>query len=262
MQKIVFGFMIFLITQQGHAQWGRPKGFEKKEGVVAGQPPSESEDFSDVAVQPNESVGDFNKGKGRKPKNDHSAKVKNVKLEAPMIGGTGCPEGTVGLTLTPDSKTISIIFDSYKVQAGRSFSLKKDIKYCSLRVPVDIPAGFQFAIVKLDYRGYNSIPERARVSYLTTYSFADQQTGKQVGKRIRRQAFFKGPIDEEFMLSSDVSSEPVWSQCGRTMQFRIDTRAIATTNSRGDDVMGMIDSIDASVGTSGVEYHLVWQACN
>ncbi len=261
MLKAVFVLVTILVAQQGQAQFGQSKGVGKKAEAGGSHPSSNSEDFADVIVQADEKVGAFNKGAGKAPKNNHSAKVKGVKLNRPHLGGSGCPEGTVGVTLTPDNKTLSVIFDNYIVQAGRSFNLKRDIKNCSVRVPVEVPAGYQFAVVKLDYRGYNSIPEKAKVSYLTIYSFTDIQTGKQIGRRIRRQYFFKGPLDEEYTLSSDVSSEPIWSSCGRAVQFGFDTRAIAATNGQGDDVMGTIDSIDASVGTSGVEYHLVWQAC-
>lgn len=242
MLRLVFVFTL-LMAQQGRAQSDSSNG------------------VPDPVVQPDESVAEFKKGKGGEPKNKHSAKVNGVKLKGPKLGGTGCPEGTVGVSITPDNKTMSVIFDNYIAQAGRSFDLKRDIKTCTVSVPLSVPAGYQFAIVKLDYRGYHSIPEKGRASYLTIYSFSDANTGKQMGRRIRRQYAYKGPLDEEYTLSSDVSSEPVWSRCGQAVNFRIDTRVIAASNGRGDDVMATIDSLDASVGNS-VQYHLVWQACN
>jgi hypothetical protein len=239
MLRLVFVF-ILVIAQQGRAQ--------------------SDNGASDPVVQPDESVGDFKKGKGAEPKNKHSAKVNGVKLKGPKLGGSGCPEGTVGVSITPDNKTMSIIFDNYIAQAGRSFDLKRDIKTCSVSVPLSVPAGFQFAVVKLDYRGYHLVPEKGRTNYLTIYSFTDANSGKQIGKRIRRKVAFQGPLDEEYILSSDVSSEPVWSRCGQAVNFRIDTRVVVASNGRGDDVMATIDSLDASVGNS-VQYHLVWQAC-
>lgn len=218
-------------------------------------------DPSDPTVQGDESVANFNSGFGAQPKNKNSVKVNGVKLHRPSLGGNGCPEGTVGVAISPDNKILSVIFDNYVVQAGRSTGKKRDVKTCSVRMPLEVPAGFQFTVVKLDYRGYNSIPNnKGRTSYLAIYSFLDAATGKQVGRRIRRQKTFRGPLDEEYILSSDISAEPVWSRCGKSMNFQINTRAMAISNGKNEDVMGTIDSLDASVD-SKVEYHLLWQAC-
>lgn len=263
MWRLVFALSIG-IAQYGHAQGTHPVFGSKKPGGAPVAPLENLPDAgesSDPGVQPDENVGNFSKGIGAAPKNKNSAKVKGlVKLKGPVVGGSGCPEGTVGVALTPDNKTLSLVFDNYIVQAGRSTGLKRDIKSCSITLPVEVPAGYQFAVVKLDYRGFNSIPKNGRTRYLTIYSFLDGNSGKQLGKRVRRQFGFKGPIDEEYVISSDVSSSPIWSRCGKSVNFRVDTRAAAVTNGKGDDVMGMIDSIDAAVGTS-VEYHLLWQEC-
>jgi hypothetical protein len=211
-------------------------------------------------LQSDEDVSNFVKGKGNAPKNQLSAAVKNVKLKKPLLGGTGCPEGTIAASITPDAKTISLLFDNYIAEAGNSAGVKRDIKNCSVQLPIEVPAGFQFTIVKLDYRGFNFVPEGGRARYVTMYTFLDGETKKQVGRRIRRNFIFEGPLDEEYTISSDVANKPIWSKCGKSMEFRLDTRAIAVTNEEGEDVMATIDSIDASAGTS-VEYHLLWKEC-
>lgn len=215
----------------------------------------------DPALQGDEDVSDFIKGKGNGPSNLNSAIVSGVKLKKPQLGGTGCPEGTIGASISPDAKTISLLFDNYIAQAGNSSGVKRDIKNCSVQLPIEVPAGFQFTIVKLDYRGYNSVPDGGRARYVTMYSFFDGQTNKQIGKRIRRNYIFNGPLEEDYTISSDVSNKPIWSNCGKSLTFRLDTRAIAVTNEEGEDVLATIDSIDASAGTA-VEYHLSWRECS
>ena len=42
----------------------------------------------------------------------------DISLGQPGYGGTGCPSGSVSATLSPDSKSLSLLFDSYLVQAG------------------------------------------------------------------------------------------------------------------------------------------------
>lgn len=212
-------------------------------------------------VQAGEDVGNFSNQWGLPPKNDNSAQVGGVQMQQPFLNGSGCPNGTVGATLTPDNKTLSLLFDNYVVQAGQSVGVKKNVKQCTILVPVTSPPGFQFTIVKLDYRGFNSIPVNGRTRYVTIYSFIDAQTGQEMGKRIRRRFDFQGPLADNYVLSSDVAQKPFWSKCGSQIQLRIDTRAVAVTNQNNEDVMGTIDSIDSAVGTSA-EYHLLWQVCN
>lgn len=214
----------------------------------------------DPALQADEDVSDFIKGNGSGPKNNLSALVAGVKLKKPLLGGTGCPEGTISASITPDAKTISLLFDNYIAEAGNSSGVKRDIKNCSVQLPIEVPAGYQFTIVKLDYRGFNSIPDGGRTRYVTIYSFLDEETKKQLGKRIRRNYIFNGPLEEDYTISADVASKPIWSNCGKSLQFRLDTRAIAVTNEDGEDVMATIDSVDASAGSS-VEYHLMWKEC-
>ncbi len=243
--RMIFVLTLVILVRQGQAQSGAADN--------VGDP-------SDPSVQAGESVADFNSGAGSAPKNKNSAKVNGVNLKRPSLAGNGCPDGTVGVAMSPDQKTISLIFDNYVVQAGRSVGIKRDVKICSVILPLEVPAGYQFTVVKLDYRGYNLIPKNGRTGYLAIYSFIDASTGKQIGKRIRRRKTFRGPLDAEYVLSSDISSEPVWSKCGRTVNFQINTRAAAVSNGKNEDVMGTIDSIDSS-SDSRVEYHLLWQTC-
>lgn len=214
------------------------------------------------AVQSDESVAEFVKGLGGNPKNGKSFFHKGIKLKTPVTGGSGCESGTVGAALTEDKKTLSIVFDNYVAEAGVSSGVKRDVKTCSVSVPVEVPAGMQFMVVKLDYRGFNSIPKNARTRYVTMYSLINEN-GKQMGKRIRRRFDFFGPLESDYVLSSDISNQMVWSKCGKTVNFRIDTRAVAATNKKGEDTMATIDSIDAATTSpsSNVAYHLLWQEC-
>lgn len=221
--------------------------------------PKDSPDCQDFPLQPGEHVGGFNKGKGFGPKNGHSEKVKGVKLKNPLLGGTGCQQGTVAATLSPDSKVLSLLFDNYIAKAGKSAGVHRDIKTCTVLVPFEVPAGYKFTIVKLDYRGFNSIPANAKTKYVTIYSMFESETNKPVSDRLRRMYQFDGPLTENYIISSDVSSEPLWSPCGKTINFRIDTRAVAVSNQAEEDVMATIDSIDAAANS--VDYHLLWQTC-
>lgn len=42
----------------------------------------------------------------------------DISLGEPGYGGTGCPSGTVSVTLSPDAKSLSLLFDEYVVSVG------------------------------------------------------------------------------------------------------------------------------------------------
>ena len=46
------------------------------------------------------------------------AHADDIKLGVPGYGGSGCPSNSVSATLSPDSKSLSLLFDEYIVQAG------------------------------------------------------------------------------------------------------------------------------------------------
>lgn len=254
--KTIIFLSLLIVTPSVFGQsFGKPGILGKKK-----KPITDLAEKLDPSLQSDEDFAQFMNGLGGPAKNQLSALVKGVKLKNPKLGGTGCPEGTIGASITPDGKTISLIFDNYIAEAGQSAGVNRDIKTCSVELPIEVPAGYQFTIVKLDYRGFNSIPDGGVARYVTIYSFLDGETKKQMGRRIRRNFVFNGPLEEEYTISSDVSSKPVWSACGKNMVFRLDTRAVAVTNQEREDVMATIDSVDASAA-SGVDYYLTWQEC-
>lgn len=263
LKKLSVSILALTIMTGSYAQAQFQHGSFNLKGPKPGKDLPDIGQAQEPAVQPDESVADFIKGKGGSPKNKNSVFNKNIKLKQPTIGGNGCSAGTVGAALTEDKKTLSVVFDNYVAEAGASAGVKRDVKNCSVAIPVEVPAGMQFMLVKLDYRGFNSIPANARTRYITMYSMVDPDKGKQIGKRIRRKFDFFGPLEEEYIISSDISNQIVWSKCGKTVNFKIDTRIAAATNKNNEDVMATIDSLDASAGgaSNNVEYHLLWQEC-
>ncbi len=89
------------------------------------------------------------------------ARADSISLGQPGYGGTGCPAGTASTVLSPDRKSLSILFDNCYVEAGGSTNRSLSRKACSLAIPVHIPQGLSISILAIDYRGYNSIPAGA-----------------------------------------------------------------------------------------------------
>src|SRR3954467_15421199 len=86
------------------------------------------------------------------------AHADDISLGGPGYGGTGCPSGSVSTTLSPDAKSLSLLFDSYQTEAGGDTGKTFDRKSCNIAIPVHVPQGLSISVLAVDYRGYNNLP--------------------------------------------------------------------------------------------------------
>jgi hypothetical protein len=179
-----------------------------------------------------------------------SAFADDISLGQPSYGGTGCPGGTASAVLSPDAKSLSLLFDAYTVEAmGQK---RVDRKSCNVAIPVHVPHGLSLSIVQVDYRGFNSLPQGALSSFNVEYFFAGQK-----GPKYQRN--FSGPVTSDFLVQNPLLvSAIVWSPCGADTILRTNSSMSVQTNGMGQQAQSSIDSIDIS---AGVIYRLAWRQC-
>jgi hypothetical protein len=176
----------------------------------------------------------------------------DIELGIPSYGGNGCPAGSASATLSPDAKQLSILFDSYIVEAGRSSGKSLDRKSCNVAIPVHVPQGYSISILRADYRGFVSVPRAAQAQFTVEYFFAGMR-----GPRIVEN--FNGPQDRDYLLTDHLTAEAlVWSPCGADVNLRINSSMLAKTNRNRDDVLATVDSTDVD---AQMVYHLQWRQC-
>lgn len=181
-----------------------------------------------------------------------TAKADDLRLGEPGYAGTGCPQGSVSAVLSPDQKSLSILFDSYQAQAGGDTRLRIDRKNCSVAIPVHVPHGYSISVYKVDYRGYTFVPSGGMARFNVEYFFAGY-----LGPRGSRT--FMGPVNGDYLISNDVGvSAMVWSPCGADTNMRINTSMLAQTNSRYEQTLATVDSTDVR---SSIVYRLAWRQC-
>lgn len=175
-----------------------------------------------------------------------------LRLGEPAYGGTGCPAGSASVSVSPDQSAVSILFDQFLTEAGRTNGRRMDRKSCNLSIPVYVPQGYSVALFQVDYRGYNGIPGGAYNRFDAEYFWAGSR-----GPRISRQ--FYGPLNDVYTLTDNlVATSQVWSPCGASINLRVNASMMSTTNNRMDQTIGTVDSADIS---SGLVYHLQWRRC-
>jgi hypothetical protein len=181
-----------------------------------------------------------------------SALADDIRLGDPAYGGNGCPQGTASAVLSPDHKALSILFDQYSAEAGRTTGRHLDRKSCNIAIPVHVPSGYSISLFQVDYRGFNSLPSGGSSRLNVDYFFAGQR-GPSYSKQ------FNGELNQDYLVSNKLIGESlVWSPCGADTNLRVNSSIMAETNSRNEQTIATVDSADIR---SGLVYHIQWREC-
>jgi hypothetical protein len=176
----------------------------------------------------------------------------DISLGYPGHGGTGCPQGSVSATLSPDAKQLSIIFDSFVTEAGPQSGKTLDRKNCQIAIPVHIPQGFSVSIIDVAYRGFVSLPNRAATARLTAEYFINSLRGPTFVRQ------FNGAQDTDYVINNTLGVQAqIWSPCGADINLRASV-GMMLRNSSYADAMATVDSADIS---AGIVYQLQWKRC-
>ena len=175
-----------------------------------------------------------------------------ITLGEPGYGGTGCPSGSVSATLSPDAKSLSLLFDKYQVAVGGETGKSFDRKSCNIAIPVRVPQGFSVSVLKIDYRGFNQLPQAASSQFNVEYFFAGTR-----GPAFQRR--FNGPLQSDYLINNELTVQSiVWSACGADVNLRTNSSMRVQTTAN-QEAMSSIDTQDVS---AGIIYQLQWRACN
>ncbi|AZZ38015.1 hypothetical protein CIK05_14785 [Bdellovibrio sp. qaytius] len=194
-----------------------------------------------------------------KPKKDKPAPSKVI-LYKPVYSGTGCPAGSAGVAMTTDNRAVSIVFNQFTTEAGAGANKQTTEKNCEIIIPIEAPAGYRMAVAQMDYRGFKSIPNKARGKLVAVHRIR-HELKKVVGPRVRSVQVFEGPNSEDFFMSANIETKPlgpnaIANTCGGIYNLEIDAKIMVMTNPTGEQAMIMLDSLDGSVA-----YHLQWEQC-
>lgn len=179
-----------------------------------------------------------------------------IVIELASVNGSGCPEGTAAVAVSPDNTAFTVTYSDYLAQVGVGAKPTDFRKNCQLNLRVYVPQGFTYAIARTDYRGFASVERGAYGAERANYYF---QGSPQTVYRNHR---FNGPFHDNWQTSdvTDIAAL-VWAPCGERRNFNINTelRVNAGTSDPETTTSFMtMDSTDTGVSTV---YHLAWKKC-
>lgn len=174
----------------------------------------------------------------------------------PGYAGSGCPAGSASVTLSPDQKTLSVLFDTFIAEAGGATLAPMKRAACSISIPVHVPKGFTVTVHKVDWRGYIMTPRGGSVNVRADYFIAGSKGpvfNQTVGSRV-------SAISKDYLFENDLIGLFLTNKCdGIDTNIRINASVRANSNARLDEVYGSIDSMDME---NGVIFHLEPRRCN
>lgn len=179
------------------------------------------------------------------------AMADDIALGVPGYGGNGCPGGSVSATLSPDGKSLSLIFDEYQVSAGGDTGRSFDRKSCNVAIPVHVPNGYSISVLSVDYRGFNYLPAGATSQFNVEYFLAGSR-----GPAFRRT--FWGAVESDYFINNKLVAESlVWSPCGADVNLRTNS-SMRVNTTRNREAYATVDSEDVS---AAIVYHLQIRRC-
>ena len=159
----------------------------------------------------------------------------------------GCPEGSYTVLVSPDSTTLSILFDKFQIDSGAAG------KVCHISHPLKLPENMSLGVYKVDYRGFAKLAAAQEASLEVQYALGPH--GNERGRVFRRKV--KGAHEGDYFFTENI---------GAGQMKRVGCGAAAKINVRlelglrgGADAMVSLDTSDGK--TAGMVYHLNLKQC-
>lgn len=169
------------------------------------------------------------------------------------VVGSGCPAGTSTITVSPDNTSATVTFDRYMALIGVGAKATDFRKTCQIALQMHAPAGFTYAVLQADYRGYASLAPGANAQFKTSYSF------QGTAPTAVNSHGWNGPMDEGW-ASSDVSDVTSlnWAPCGENRYLNINTEL--RVNAGASDTKTTTSTMLMADQT--VPPKLIWKRCD
>ncbi|MCL1463090.1 DUF4360 domain-containing protein [Argonema galeatum] len=164
-----------------------------------------------------------------------------VEILGASYGGSGCPNLSASVSVSPDGQELTILFDKFTALGNVPAERRKS---CNLSIPIKLPQGYQISLYDADYRGYVSPGTSGNLR--AEYFFAGNR-GPVFSRTFRGETNYN-------VRDSLATVANVWSRCGDSVNMRVN--AAMTASGSG---MATVDSFD--LAHRGLVYHIKYRSC-
>ena len=179
----------------------------------------------------------------------------DVSINGATFSGSGCPEGSGDMVVSPDKKSISVLLGDYIVEAGEGAGSANRLK-CDIAISLDIPEGYRAILMDADYRLNVDLTEDSLAEFTRQYFFAGgkSETFKDSWTGVLENV----DVDLPDRLGAYGGS---LSECGEDVIFRSKTSLYASVPHDGESAFIAVDSLDFK-SSAQFDYNLDYVICD
>jgi hypothetical protein len=160
-----------------------------------------------------------------------------VYIESLTYGGSGCPRGTVGYSISNDRQIFTLIFDKYIASIGPGIPVTENRKNCQLNIRMHYPQGWQYAVLSSQFRGYAQLDAGITGTHKSTYYFSGEVD------QVSATCDFRGPTARNYLVNAEIGTV-AWSPCASTYALNINSQLRLYSSKPGASGMLTNDSQD------------------
>jgi hypothetical protein len=168
-------------------------------------------------------------------------------VQSITYGGTGCPQASVGQSLSSDRTVFTLIFDQFVASAGPGVPIGESLKNCQVNVALHVPPGAGDVCLVQDARGFVQLP--AGVGALeTTLAHAPTNEDPPPPGAIVSNVSFAGPVSRDYLRRGGLivhydGAAPATKPAVLSAQVRVDAS--------GGQAQITMDSFDGRILSGG-----------
>ncbi|MDN3295015.1 DUF4360 domain-containing protein [Streptomyces ficellus] len=179
-----------------------------------------------------------------------------IVIEIATVNGSGCPQGTTAVAVSPDNTAFTVTYSDYLAQVGVGAQPTDFRKNCQLNLIVHVPHGFTYAVASADYRGYAHLQPGASAVQKASYYF---QGSPDTASRSHP---FRGPYDNNWQATDETDwGQLVWAPCGVKRNFNINTELRVSAGTSDPAKTNSFIAMDSTDGDIKTIYRLAWKEC-
>jgi hypothetical protein len=94
-----------------------------------------------------------------------------IQIRSARYSGSGCKQGTVSTTISPDRSLVTFGFDDFQATIGGASQTDQQ-KNCQIHLDLSYPSGFQMSVLDATYHGYARLDSGVRANFISSYYFS------------------------------------------------------------------------------------------
>ncbi|OAA60257.1 hypothetical protein SPI_05381 [Niveomyces insectorum RCEF 264] len=182
-----------------------------------------------------------------------------ISISSVGFSGSGCPQGSVSTSISPDRTVVTFGFDEFQTYIGPDYDLGDRTKNCQLHLNLKYPGGFQFAVLDSTYHGFAQLDRGVTGTFYSTYYFSQDASAT-----VTTQTSIAGGgtwADGQVYTKNDKvpTASVIYAPCGATGILNVNNRIVLASSNK--TATGQVTDDDATVAFTH-QLHLGWKACN